>query len=215
MFDFDDVRGMLFDCDGTLLDSLGAWAEAESELFSQAGPMTRDQEDELHAAPIEIACKILHERYGVGESTQAVLDHLDGYLMEFYTHRAKPLDGACEFVERAVEHGVACAVVSSSPRRYLEAGLSRAGILECFDVLVPTDEAGLPKTDARIYQKALDALGCSIEESWSVDDAPYAIGVLGTIGLRTIAPLNGASAETEALLHERATIVTPTLKALL
>ena len=66
MFDFKNVGGFVFDCDGTLLDTIGAWDEAEEELFSQIGPMTQEQENEIHAAPIERAAEILHERYGVG-----------------------------------------------------------------------------------------------------------------------------------------------------
>ena len=51
LFDFDKVSGFIFDCDGTLLDSLGAWDVAERDLFAQAGELTQEQEDELHAVP--------------------------------------------------------------------------------------------------------------------------------------------------------------------
>ena len=81
MFDFTMADGFIFDCDGTLLDTLDAWDEAERDLFAQAGELTQAQEDEIHAAPIEQAAAILHERYGVGESAEDVLAHLDGHLL--------------------------------------------------------------------------------------------------------------------------------------
>jgi len=186
MFDLSDIGGFIFDCDGTLLDTLGAWDEAERDLFAQAGPLTQEQEDEIHAAPIEEAAAILHERYGVGESPAGVLGHLDGILIPYYGQKAEAMPGAVEFVKKVHEAGIPCVVLSSSPRRYLAAGLSRIGILDCFVDLVSTDEVGCSKQDFGIYEKALEVLGCEKERIWAVDDAPYAIAVMHDFGLKTI-----------------------------
>ena len=186
MFDFDGVGGMIFDCDGTLLDTLAAWEEAERELFAQAGPLTQEQEDEIHAAPIEQACILLHERYGVGESAEGVLAHLDDHLIPYYGEESSSMPGAVEFVRKVREAGIPCVVLSSSPRRYLAAGLHRAGILDCFDELVSTDETGFSKQEFGIYEAALKVLGCERERVWAVDDAPYAIAVMHDFGFKTI-----------------------------
>ena len=215
MFDFDKASGFIFDCDGTLLDSLGAWDIAERDLFAQAGDLTQEQEDELHASPFEEACRMFHERYGVWESTEAVFAHLNGYLLDFYRSAAEPLPGAVELVRTVHERGIPCAVVSSSPRRFLEAGLGRVGILDCFDCLVPTDEVGIAKTDPAIYRLAVERMGSDCATTWVVDDAPYAVAVVKRAGLNAIAPVNGQGAERRAQLEERADVVVETLAELL
>lgn len=186
MFDFEGVGGFIFDCDGTLLDTLDAWDDAERDLFAQSGPLTQEQEDEIHAAPIEQAAAIFHERYGVRESAAAVLAHLDGFLIPYYGEKSQSMPGAAAFARKAHEIGIPCVVVSSSPRRYLEAGLARAGILDCFKELVSTDEVGVSKQDFGIYEAACKELGCSAERVWAIDDAPYAIAVMHDFGLNTI-----------------------------
>ena len=215
MFDFQQAHGFIFDCDGTLLDTLGAWEDAERDLFAQAGPLTDEQEDELHSAPIEEASRMFFEKYGVLSSAQAVLDHLDGHLLPFYRDIAEPLPGAVELVKHIASIKIPCVVLSSSPRRYLEAGLSHAGILDCFDELVTTDETGCSKQDAKIYERALSILGSARDKTWAIDDAPYAIRVMGRFGLNTIAPLNGCSIERETRLRASATLVVSTLQELL
>lgn len=212
MFNISETSGLMFDCDGTLLDTLDAWDEAERELFAQAGPLTQEQEDDIHSAPIEQAAAILHEKHGVGESSQAVLAHLDGYLLPYYRDKAQALPGAVEFVRRVHEAGIPCVVVSSSPRRYLEAGLAHVGVLDCFKELVTTDETGCSKQDFAIYERALALLGSPLESTWAVDDAPYAIAVMRAFGLHTIAVGNDCSAERAALLKERADVFAPTLE---
>ena len=186
MFDFAGAEGFIFDCDGTLIDSLDAWAEAEAPLFAQAGELTGEQEDEIHSAPIERAAELFHGKYGAGENAAAVLAHLDGFLLDFYANRADACPGAVAFVREAAA-AAPCVVVSSSPRRYLEAGLRRIGVLDCFKDLVTTDEVGCSKQDFAIYERALELLGSSRETTWAVDDAPYAIAVMRDFGLRTLA----------------------------
>ena len=207
MHRFQEAKGFIFDCDGTLLDTLGAWDDAERDLFAQSGPLTQEQEDEIHSAPIEEAARLFHEKYDVFESPEAVLAHLDGHLLHYYGEVAKPMPGACEIVRAAHEAGVPCVVLSSSPRRYLEVGLRRVGILGCFKDLVTTDEVGVSKQDFAIYERALEILGTKPDETWAVDDAPYAIAVMSRFGLKTIGVAAGCSEERKAKLVENADIV--------
>lgn len=193
MFDFSTVSAMLFDCDGTLIDSLAAWDEAERALFAQAGVVTREVENELHAAPIDEAASMFHELLGVFDSAEAVLAHLDGALLPFYGERACAMPGAVEFVRATHRAGVPCVVVSSSPRRYLVAGLARVGILDCFDALFPTDELRLSKTDPEIYRTIAKLVGCTPESTWLVDDAPYALEAARAAGMHTIGAAAGSS----------------------
>ena len=215
-FDITLATGFIFDCDGTLLDTLDAWDDAEIDLFNQIPfALSQEQEDEIHAAPIAEAARILHEQYGVGESNEAVLAHFDGHLLPFYGEQSQALPGACELVRKIHAAGIPCVVVSSSPVRYLQAGLARAGILECFTKLVSTEDVGVSKQDHRIYDAALEALGSDLATTWAVDDAPYACKVMSAYGLKTIAPVNGAGDIRRQQQLEAADIVVETLEELL
>lgn len=210
MIRLEEARGFIFDCDGTLLDSLGAWDEAERELFAQAGALSQEQEDEIHASPIDRAARILHERYGVFDSAEEVLAHLDGHLLPAY-ETASAMPGACDFVRDVARRGIPCVVLSSSPRRYLEAGLGHVGLLGCFEGLVTTDEVGASKQERAIYERALDILGSTWEETWAIDDAPYAIQCMEGFGLKTVGVGAGSTEERKAKLREHATVFVESL----
>lgn len=210
MIRLEDARGFIFDCDGTLLDSLGAWDEAECELFAQAGALTQEQEDEIHASPIDEAARILHERYGVFDSAAEVLSHLDGHLLPAYAS-AKAMPGACDFVRDVACRNIPCVVLSSSPRRFLETGLGHVGILDCFLGLVTTDEVGASKQERAIYERALEILGSTWDDTWAVDDAPYAIQCMESFGIKTLGVGAGSSEERKAKLREHATVFVESL----
>ncbi len=214
--DLNAATGFVFDCDGTLLDTLSAWEVTEESLFAQIPfKLTQEQEDVIHSAPIAEAARIFHEEYGVGDSNEAVLAHFDNNLLPFYADESDALPGACDFVRKVVDKGIPCVVVSSSPTRYLEAGLKRAGILDCFIKIISTEDVGVSKQDFKIYDVALQALGGTASTTWAVDDAPYACKVMAAYGFNTIAPVNGAGEQRRARQLEVADIVVESLSDLL
>ena len=182
---FNDASGLVLDCDGTLLDTMEAWNRLEEELFSQATtPFTPEQIDEVRALPIQASAGRFHE-HGIGTSPEDVLDILDNALLGFYQNEAKALPGAAEFIRAAHDAGIPCTVVSSSPQRYVVAGLERAGIAGLFTKIITTEDAGMSKQQPDIYLLAVETMGSDPHTTWGFDDALYAINAMRSAGLKT------------------------------
>lgn len=182
---FRGVQGFIFDCDGTLLDTMDAWNALEEELFAQASvPFTEAQKTEIRALPIQLGAGKFHE-HGIGKSPEDVLAMLDSALLDFYAEEACALPGAVEFVHAAQTAGIPCTVVSSSPQRYVLAGLARAGIVDAFTKIITTEDVGMSKQDAGIYLLAAETMGSAPEHTWGFDDALYALEVMRAVGMRT------------------------------
>lgn len=184
---FDRASGFIFDCDGTLLDSMRAWDEVEERQFRLTRhDFTDDELNEIRGAPMEEAARILHERYGLGTSPQDFIREADARLLEFYEERVEPLPGAREFVQRLRSAGIPCSVVSSSPDRYIFAGLRRNGMFDDFAAVISTDTSGFSKQDPSIYRHAIERMGSELATTWGADDAIYAIRVMSGMGLHTV-----------------------------
>ena len=205
---FENASGFVFDCDGTLLDTMKIWREVELELIDMAGGHI-SQEDfiELQAVSIDDGAKMLHERYGAGSSAQELVEYVDRRLLGFYRNEVEPFEGAVEFVLKLRERGVPCSIVSSSPVRYIEAGFTRCGLIDELACLVSTETAGVGKQDPAIYQLAVDKMGADIKTSWGVDDSLYAVKAMAASGLNTLAIYCDDKAGTMEQLGEHADIV--------
>ena len=212
---FEEAQGVIFDCDGTLLDTMGVWDEVEEPIFAQIRKLTPDEEAELHAVAIEEAARLFHEKYGACSSTQEVLDMMDGRLMEEYRDHPKVLPGAIDLLKRLKELGIPCVVISSSPFRFIETGLVSSGLRSYFKEVITSDVYNLSKQDPRIYETACEIMGSTSDTTWAIDDAVYANAVLAELGYHTIAPLNGRDEETAAQLRALAEQVVDTLDELL
>ena len=212
---YDGASGVIFDCDGTLLDTMDIWNETEQALFATSKVKLNSQQmDQIRSAPIQEGAALFYS-YGVGESPEAVLEFLDTSLTGLYRDQVQALPGAKQLLVQLQQAHIPCAIVTSSPLRYVNPGLAHAGIAQYIDAVVTTDEVGLSKHDGSIYQHALDLIGAQRETSWGIDDALYAVKAMRDFGLRTIGAYECDETGTFEQLEEAADIAVHSLEELL
>ena len=140
--------GIVFDCDGTLLDSMCVWREMETELARRADvTLTEDDKDVLTTLTIPECGAFFHERFGLGASGKDVEDMVDEFMLDFYRTRVEARAGALAFVQELASRGVRMTVASSSPQLYLQAGLERCGFAPYFDAIVSVDDVNASKRE--------------------------------------------------------------------
>lgn len=214
---FENASGIIFDCDGCLLDSMGTWRGIERELIKLSGhEWTQEDIEELRGGSMDHAARIFHERYGVMDSVEAIIEFENETLWDFYSSKAQLKPGAREFVERIAGLGIPCAIVSSTAGRYLEAGFSHVGIRDKIAAIFSTQETGLSKQEPGIYRAALDAMGVERpEDAWGFDDSVYALRVMGQMGIPTVGTYDADDAGTIEQLSATATLAVTSLEELL
>lgn len=181
------IDAVIFDCDGTLLDSMPAWHDLEERFAREAGiTLSKEHLDILNANTLQETAAYFHERCGLGESSAAVLRRAREILLEAYRSEVMPRPGAVELVERLKSDGVKLAVASSSTAAFLEAGLQRAGIYRLFDLVFSAEDEGATKRDPRFVLSVADRLGAQPGSSWCVDDSAYALEAMREAGFHTL-----------------------------
>lgn len=179
--------GVIFDCDGTLIDSMMVWRETESALARRAGvTLTANDTDALTAMTIPECGAFFHERFGLGASGDEVVAMMDELMLEFYRERVAARPGALEFVQALAERGVRMSVASSSPQPYLQAGLERCGFTPCLDAIVSVDDVGASKREPAVYDRARELMGTSLATTWGVEDSVYAVRTLKAANYHTL-----------------------------
>lgn len=179
--------GVVFDCDGTLLDTMGAWREVEGGLFDRIGAEpTKEDVDTIVTLTIPEVGAFFHDRFGLGASADDVVRMIDEAMLAYYREKATARPGALEFVRGLADRGIPMSVASSSPLPYLQAGLSAAGFSPYLAAIVSVDDVGASKREPAVYDRAREAFGLDRAHTWGFEDSLYAIRTLSRAGYRTV-----------------------------
>ncbi len=188
-------QAILFDIDGTLVDSNDAHVEAWWRAFAAEGH--------------EIARWAIHEQIGKGadnllpsllpDSPDDVRDRLarahgDIYKGE-YLPRVQPFPGAREILVKAVASGQKVVLASSASREELDHYVQ---LLHAGDLLTATtskDEVEHSKPSADIFASALERTGHAAQDAIVIGDTPYDMAAARGAGVDAIAVLSGGFSE--------------------
>ncbi len=178
----------IFDCDGTLVDSMGAWREVEAEFARRAGKeLTPADVEALTTMSIPECGAFFHDCLGLGKDAQDVVDMIDDIMLDFYENQAELRDGVLGFVQGLAAHNVPMAIASSTPQELLEAAFRHTGLDKYMAAIVSVDLVGISKRDPDVYDYTREALGTERAQTWGFEDSIYAIRTLNRAGYRTCA----------------------------
>ena len=180
--------GVIFDCDGTLLDTMAGWQQMEHALAARAGVVLTKQDSDLITTLTLAECAgLYHERFGLGETAGEVEGLIEDYMVEFYRNRSAPRPGAVALLEGLAARGARMCVASSTPSAWLMLALDHCGLLSFFDAVYSVDDVGASKREPVIYDRARQTMGTELGLTWGVEDAIYAVRTLAGAGYRTLA----------------------------
>ncbi len=210
--DLNLIKGAIFDCDGTLLDSLDAWRGLEGVLASQAGVQVKPEERKLFSTfTIPEVAHYFHANYGLGASDGEVVGFIDEYMMAYY-RSASLLPGAAELLEACEAAGVVMCVVSSSCAKYLEAGLSSSGVRGFFKAVISVEDLGTTKREPAAFNHACELLGTEKPLTWGFEDSLYAMDTLQRAGFPVLGLYGDANGVSQAEAEAHATMTAPSLE---
>ncbi|BCJ56436.1 haloacid dehalogenase [Actinoplanes sp. NBRC 14428] len=164
---------MLFDMDGTLVDSEKVWDVALHELAAHAGgTLSEPARLAMIGSSMATSMRILREDLGQPDRDEpADVEWLERRVEELFAEGLVWRPGAMELLRAVRAAGLPAALVTSTGRRLVEVALETLG-RENFDVVVCGDEVSAPKPDPAPYRRAAELLGVPVDECVAIEDSP-------------------------------------------
>ena len=209
------VKGAIFDCDGTLLDSMPMWTESCVGLLESYGVQDATRIFFEHESlDMDKKCFWYHDNLGIGESGEALFRELWERVERAYAEKVRPYDGCAAFLEELRGSGVPCVIVSATPTELVKSALQCHGLLEYFDDVLFVGDLGRGKEFSDCYLGAWRLLGTPREDTWVFEDAPFGVRSAVWAGFPTVAILNDHDGRDERFLGRWATHVARSYKGL-
>jgi HAD superfamily hydrolase (TIGR01509 family) len=208
MTDATTLQAVLFDMDGTLVDSEKVWQAALGELAERHGARLSDETRRaMLGTTTPVAMKILYD-----EIDQPWQDHeaggrwLEDRVMAMFAGGVMWRPGARELLLAVKAAGIKTALVTATVRHITEAMLDTLG-RENFDVVITDDDVTLGKPNPEPYECAAAALGVPTDHCVAIEDSPTGCAAALAAGCAVLAvPAEVDLSHLTAVTHARSLV---------
>lgn len=171
-----NIKGAIFDMDGTLLDSMHIWSEVGLMFLKSKGVEPPEGiEDEFVKMSIVQAAEYYIKNIDPNETVMGIVKEVNKLVEGFYYNEVLNKEGVTEFLEFLKSRGVKMCVATATDRHLVEKALERNGILKYFSEIFTCTSVGAGKDTPVIYDVAMEHLGTDKENTFIFEDALYAI----------------------------------------
>jgi HAD superfamily hydrolase (TIGR01509 family) len=191
------IQAVLFDIDGTLIDSNELHVTAWVQAFSEGGH--------------DIDRATIHSQIGKGGdnlvpallpglplAAQKGLSEAQGRLFkQLFLHRAQPFPSARELLERVHRDGRKIVLASSASKAELDHYVQLMDIQGIVDGGTSIDDVSASKPAPDIFAVALERAGVEPDQAIAVGDTPYDANAAAKSGIRTVGLLSGGFTRAE------------------
>ena len=191
------IKAVLFDWDGTLVDTksaiVRAFQDVTTTILGRPYP----------AKPKDIASLFRHRARDTFAGLASSDEHLEQLLEEYHrsymrhSQESAPFDHVAETLSELGGRGLRIGVVTSKVARRLDADAHRFGLADLVDVVVPGDSYRYAKPHPCSVEAALSLLGASPAAAMYVGDGPHDVLAGRRAGTTTVAATYGVYPEHE------------------
>jgi HAD superfamily hydrolase (TIGR01509 family) len=186
------LNGVIFDIDGTLVDSNDAHAQSWVDTFAEAG----------YNVPFEVvrpligmgADKLLPKTIGIkhdSEEGKKLIKRRSEIFRERYLPQLRPLPGSRALVLRVRKEGLKAIVATSAKDEELQGLLEAAEVEDLMEEKATASDAKRSKPDPDIVEAAIEESGVSPSNLVMIGDTPYDVEAATRADVRAIAFRSG------------------------
>lgn len=207
------VRGVIFDVDGVLLNSMPVWENLGELYLNRMGiEAEKDLGEILFEMSLEQGARYLIDRYSLSFTPEQVIDGLNREVKDFYENRVPLKEGVRQFLSEFRERKIPMMIATSGDRKNAEAALLRLKVLQYFQGVFTCSEIGSGKDQPDIYYAAALQMDTDPADTWVFEDAYHAIRTAKKAGFKTVGIYDKASDRNLAQIWNTADIYLPEFK---
>lgn len=197
------IAGVIFDLDGTILDSMPIWEQAAEIFLNRMGvEAEKGLGKTMFSMSMQEGAAFLKERYLPDLEVEVIMAGINRTIEDFYFYQVSLKDGVERFLKEMKQTGIKMVAATSSDRRVVEGALSRLKVINYFARIFTSTEIGVGKVKPDIYLAAAEYLGTLPKDTWVFEDALYALETAKKAGFRTVGVFDDFSREHQEKIKE-------------
>lgn len=185
---FRNIRGFIFDLDGTLIDSLHIWATIDERYLKRHGLTVPDDiAESIEGMSLPEAAAYFKERFEIADSAETIAEEWRVMARESYAHEIQPTRGARCILNELYDSGYTLALGSSNSRTLVDPLFQRLNWNRYFSHVLFSEEVVEGKPSPRLFLELAKRMEINPEAIVVVEDSPAGLIAARSAGMRAIA----------------------------
>lgn len=172
----ENINAVLFDLDGTLVDSMWVWKDIDVEFLSDYGiELPNDLQSDIEGMSFTETAMYFKNRFGFKESVYDIKRIWNDMAYERYTKIIPMKEGALEFLNYLKAKGIKTGIATSNSRELVTGMLHAKNINDLFDIIKTSCDVNAGKPAPDIYLRSAEELNVSPKNCLVFEDIPMGI----------------------------------------
>ncbi len=196
------MRKLIFDFDGTLVDSMGAYAGTMLRILDENG-VTYPSDIMKTITPLGYVgtADYYVEQLGMTQTREELIAKMHAYCLVAYRDTIPAKATIADTLRALKAKGYSLNVLTASPHSMLDVCLKRLGLFDLFDNVWSCEDFATTKSDVTIYHRAAARLGTTADGCVFLDDNVNADRTAKAAGMLVVGVYDDSSADMTDEMH--------------
>lgn len=156
----DKTKAVIFDLDGTLINSMWIWEQIDKDYLSSKGfSVPNNLKDEINHLSFYETAVYFKNKFSIDDSIEVILKTWNDMAYNHYLHNIKLKKGALNFLKYLKKNNIKTAIATSNSMNLLSAALECVKIKDYINVITTTNEVANGKNCPDVYLLTAKKLG--------------------------------------------------------
>lgn len=193
-----EIDAVIFDMDGTLIDSTGLWHEIDKRFFAKRNmDLPKDYAQKIVHLGLKQAAIFTKKEYGIKETPDEIIQEWRQMAIDFYVNEVQLKEGATALLNFFKSNGLKLSIATANDAELYMPCVNRLDIGSYFDFIDDVNVSQKGKEDGKIYLDLVEKMCSKPENTLVLEDMPTCLKTVHNLGFLTIAVYDDASKQFE------------------
>lgn len=182
------IKGIIFDLDGTMVDSMWMWRGIDQEFMQAHHLIFTDQlEREIEGMSFRETAEYFVRTFPLTETADELMEIWVRMAMDKYMHEVPVKPGLLFFLQEMKQRGIRMGIATSNARELLDAAANAHGLYDYVEAVLTANEVKRGKPAPDVFLAVAEKLGLAPQECLVFEDIPQGIRAGLAAGMRVCA----------------------------